>query len=194
VWETPRPLFSASWSTPAILTRQRQSTILVLGSKQFAAYDASKGAQLWSVDGFPGETAPSIALGEGLIFAGAAGMGGRSNPPFEGVKWSDLIKLDQNHDGKLQKSEIPNDYKFVLRPELPESQPGRNFPVPLVAIFDGLDKDKNGELTEEEWNSAMASFSSMDTPFVMALRAEATAANEPARIPSTHTLGLLDGP
>ena len=193
-WETPRPLCSAGWSTPAIWTRGGQSTILVLGSKRFAAYDAAKGNELWSAEGFPAETAPSIALGEGLIFAGAAGMGGRSNPPFEGVQWSELMKLDQNHDGKLQKSEVPKDYKFVLRPELPEGQPGRLFPVPLVAIFDGLDKDKNDEVTEEEWNSAMANFSSMDTPIVMALRPEPSGTNEEARVAWKVTRGIPEVP
>jgi outer membrane protein assembly factor BamB len=194
VWETPRPFFSAGWSTPAIWTRNGQSAILVLGSKKFAAYDASKGTELWSAAGFPAETAPSIALGEGLIFACAAGMGGRSNPAFEGVHWSDLMRLDQNHDGKLQKSEVPQDYKFVLRPELPEGHPGRSFPFPLVGMFEGLDKDKNGEVTEEEWNSAMASFSSMDTPIVMALHAEATGTNEEQRIAWKHTRGIPEIP
>jgi outer membrane protein assembly factor BamB len=194
VWETARPLYSAGWSTPAIWTQKGQSTILVLGSKSFAAYDASKGTELWSVGGFPMETAPSVALGDGLIFACAAGVAGRSNPAFEGVHWSDLMKLDQNHDGKLQKSEIPQDYKFVLRPELPEGHPGRNFPVPLAAMFDGLDKDKKGEVTEEQWNAVMASFSSIDTPIVMALRPEATGTNQEARIAWKHTRGIPEVP
>jgi outer membrane protein assembly factor BamB len=194
VWETSRPFYSAGWSTPAIWTRRGQSTILVLGSKQFAAYDAAKGAELWSVGGFPMETAPSVALGDGLIFACAAGMGGRANPAFEGVHWSDLMKLDQNHDGKLQKSEIPEDYKLVLRPELPEGHPGRVFPFPLVGMFDGLDKDKNGEVTEEEWNSLMANFSSMDTPIVMALRPDAAGTNEETRIAWKHSRGIPEIP
>jgi outer membrane protein assembly factor BamB len=194
IWETPRPFYSAGWSTPAIWTRNGQSTILVLGSRKFAAYDAAKGTELWSTPGFSGETAPSIALGDGLIFACAAGMGGRSNPAFEGVHWSDLMKLDQNHDGKLQKSEVPEDYKFVLRPELPEGHPGRLFPFPLVGMFDGLDQDKNGEVTEEEWNSLMAQFSSMDTPIVMALHAEVAGTNEEARIAWKHTRGIPEIP
>ena len=194
VWETPRPFYSAGWSTPAIWTRQGQSTILVLGSKQLAAYDASKGTELWSIGGFPMETAPSIALGDGLIFACAAGVGGRANPAFEGVRWSDLMKLDQNHDGRLQKSEIPPDYKFVLRPELPEGHPGRDFPVPFAAIFDSLDKDKKGEVTEEEWNSLIARFSSMDSPIVMALRAEATGTNEETRIAWKQMRGIPEVP
>ncbi len=194
VWETPRPFCSAGWSTPAIWTRAGHSAIVVLGSKKLAAYDESKGAELWSVGGFPSETVPSIAIGEGLVFACAAGLGGRSNPGFEGVHWPDLMQLDQNKDGKLQKSEVPKDYKLVLRPELPEGHPGRLLPFPLVDMFDGIDKDKKGEITEEEWNSAMASFSSLDTPIVMALRPEGARTNEEERIAWKHSRGIPEVP
>lgn len=194
VWETPRPLYSAGWSTPAIWTQKGQSAILVLGSKRFAAYDPAKGKELWSAGDFPSETAPSIALGDALIFACAAGMGGRSNPAFEGVRWSDLMKLDENHDGKLQKSEVPENYKLVLRPELPEGHPGRDFPVPFVAIFDSLDSDKTGEVTEEKWNALMAHFSSMDTPTVTAFHAKSSGTNEEARIAWKHTRGIPEVP
>jgi len=193
-WETPRPFSSAGWSTPAIWNRDGRSTILVLGAKTFAAYDPSKGTELWSAGGFPSETVPSIALGEGLIFACAAGMGGRSNPAFEGMPWSELMRLDQNHDGKLQKSEVPEDYKLVLRPELPEGHPGRLFPAQFAAIFDGLDKDKNGEVTEEEWNALVARFGSMDTPIIMALRPDAAGTNEEARIAWKYTRGIPEIP
>jgi len=194
VWETPRPFCSAGWSTPAIWTHKGQSSILVLGSKKFAAYDTSKGAELWSVGGFPAETVPSIVIGDGLVFACAAAMGGRSNPTFEGVHWPDLLRLDENHDGRLQKSEVPRDYKLVLRPELPEGHPGRLLPFPLVDMFDGLDKDKNGEVTEEEFSSAMASFSSMDTPIVMALHADGATTKEEERIAWKYSRGIPEIP
>jgi len=194
VWETPRPLSAAGWSTPTIWTREGQSAILVLGSQQFIAYDAAKGTELWSVSGFPIETAPSVAVGDGLIFACAAGVGGRSDPPFEGVRWGDLMKFDKDHDGKLQKSELPQDYKLPLRPELPEGHPGRLFPFALVGMFDGLDRDKSGDVNEEEWNSLIARFTSMDTPVMMALRAEGTQTNQAERIAWKHSRGIPEVP
>jgi outer membrane protein assembly factor BamB len=193
-WETPRPLFRAGWSTPAVWTRKGQSAIVVLGSKMVAAYNASNGAELWSVPGFPLETAPSIAVGDGLVFACAAGIGGRSSPMFEGTHWADLMKLDQNKDGKLQKSEVPKDYLLVQRAELPEGHPGRLLPWPFVELFDGFDKDKNGELTEEEWNTGMASFASMDTPIVMALHADGARTNGEERIAWKHSRGIPEVP
>ncbi|HEX4646704.1 MAG TPA: PQQ-binding-like beta-propeller repeat protein, partial [Verrucomicrobiae bacterium] len=193
-WETPRPLISAGWSTPAVWTHKGQTAIIVLGSKKVMAYNAATGAELWSVAGFPLETAPSIAMGDGLVFACAAGVGGRSSPKFEGMHWSDLMKLDQNKDGKLQKSEVPQDYKMLLRPELPEGHPGRLLPFPFVEMFDGFDKDKNGELTEEEWNSAMAQFTSMDTPVVMALHPDGAKTNEEERIAWKRSRGIPEVP
>jgi outer membrane protein assembly factor BamB len=193
-WETPRPFSSAGWSTPAVWNPDREAVVVVLGSKKVAGYDAAKGTELWSVDGFPAETVPSIAMGDGLVFACAAGVGGRPNPAFEGIHWSDLMKLDENHDGKLQKSEVSKDYKLVLRPELPEGHPGRLLPFPLLTMFDGLDKDQNGEVTEEEWNSLMMMFSSMDTPIVMALRANGMKTHEEARIAWKYTRGIPEVP
>jgi outer membrane protein assembly factor BamB len=196
VWETPRPFFTAGWSTPAICRGRGGEAIVVLGSKKVAAYETSKGAELWSLAGFPFETVPGITFGDGLIFACAAGMGGRSSPPFEGTRWTDLLKLDANKDGKLQKSEIPKGYELVLRPELPEGHPGRRLPWAFDSMFDGLDKDKNGELTEEEWTSSMAEFSSMDTPVIVALRPEArtTTTNEEQRIAWKRTRGIPEIP
>jgi outer membrane protein assembly factor BamB len=193
-WETPRPFNSAGWSTPAVWNAGAHATIVVLGSKTLATYDGIKGTLLWSVAGFPIETVPSIAMGDGLVFACAAGVGGRANPPFEGVRWSDLMKLDQNHDGKLQKSEVPKDYKFVLRPELPEGHPGRLFPFPLINMFDALDKDHKGEVTEEEWNSMMSMFTSMDTPVIMALHPQVGKTSEEARIAWKVTRGIPEIP
>jgi outer membrane protein assembly factor BamB len=194
-WETPRPFHAAGWSTPAIWDREGQPAIVVLGSRKVVAYDPVKGTELWSADGFPVETVPSIAIGDGLVFACAAGMGGRSNPEFEGVHWSDLLELDQNHDGKLQKSEIPKDYKLVQRPELPKDHPGRILPFPFLMFFDQLDEDKDGAVTEEEWNTTMSSFfSRFDTPTVTALHPGGTKTNQEARVAWKRSRGAPEIP
>jgi outer membrane protein assembly factor BamB len=194
-WETPRPFYTAGWSTPAIWDGEGQPAIVVLGSRKLAAYDPVKGTELWTADGFPVETVPSIAIGDGLIFAGAAGMGGRSNPEFEGVHWSDMLALDDNHDGKLQKSEIPAEYKIVQRPELPKDHPGRVLPFPFIMFFDQLDKNKDGAVTEEEWNANMSSFfSRFDNPTVTALRPVASKTNAEASVAWKRSRGVPEIP
>jgi len=61
-------------------------------------------------------------------------------------------------------------------------------------MFHGLAKFKNREVTVEEWDSAMASFSSMDTPIVMALHAEGSRTNEDARIAWKYSRGIPEIP
>ena len=170
-WETPRPFHGASWSTPAVWDGEGAPAIVVLGSRKLVAYEPSKGEELWTSSGFPVETVPSVVMGDGLIFACGAGLGGRWDPEFEGAKWTDVLELDANHDGKLQKSEIPKDYKLVQRPELPRDHPGRILPFPFINFFDQLDQDKDGVLTEAEWNANMSSFfNRLDSPVVLALK------------------------
>ncbi len=169
-WETPRPLFSCGWSTPVVWPGKGKPQIILLGSKKLTAYEPADGKELWSVAGFPIETAPSPAFDDQQVFACSAGVGGRSNPKFEGSGWMDLMQFDANKDGKIQFAEVPESYRLVLRPELPEGHPGRLLPFPVRGMLEGMDKDKDGAVSKEEWDSAMGAFESMDTPVLMALR------------------------
>ncbi len=177
-WDIPRPLFMAGWSTPVVWPgtgiEKGKDQLIVLGSKKLTAYDSADGKELWSVAGFPNEPAPSPAFDEKQLYVCSAGMGGRANPEFGGVRWSDVQQFDADKDGQVRLDHVPADAPFVLRPELPPGHPGRDFPVPLSAILKSLDTNKSGIVTKAEWDSTMAAFESMDKPLLMALRHEAT--------------------
>jgi outer membrane protein assembly factor BamB len=176
-WDTPRPLFMAGWSTPVVWSggQKGKQQLIVLGSKKLTAYDTADGKELWSVPGFPTETAPSPAFDDHQLYACSAGMGGRANPEFGGVRWSDVQKFDTNTDGQVRVDHVPADAPFVLRPELPPGHPGRDFPVPLHAVLESVDKNKDGLVTKAEWDASLAAFLEMDKPLLMALRAEPAA-------------------
>src|SRR5262245_20208516 len=127
-WETERPMFKAGWSTPIVWNKDGHSEIVLLGSTRLVAYNPADGKELWSVPGFTIETATSPACDESHIFACSAGIGGRSSLHFDASFWAQLLKFDTNHDGKIQIDEVPSDFRFVQRPELPEGHPGRLFP------------------------------------------------------------------
>jgi outer membrane protein assembly factor BamB len=169
-WETPRPLYSSGWSTPVIWPGAGKPQIVLLGSKKIAAYAPADGKELWSVPGFPMETAPSPAFDDARVYACSTGIGGRSNPRFEPATWGDLLKFDTNHEGKVRISEVPESYRMVQRPELPEGHPGRTLPFPIKGMLEGIDEDKDGAVSKEEWDKAMAQFESMDSPVLMALK------------------------
>jgi outer membrane protein assembly factor BamB len=169
-WETPRPLFSSGWSTPIVWTGKGKPQIILLGSKKLTAYEPADGKELWSVAGFPIETACSPAFDDKQVFACSAAIGGRSSPKFDGAAWAGLLQFDANKDGKIQFAEVPENYHVVLRPELPEGHPGRTLPFPVRGMLEGMDKDKDGAVSKAEWDSAMGGFESMDTPVLMALQ------------------------
>jgi outer membrane protein assembly factor BamB len=181
-WDVPRPLFKAGWSTPIVWPgsgiESGKNELVVLGSKKLTAYDSADGKELWSVPGFPNEPAPSLAFDEKQLYVCSAGMGGRSNPEFGGVRWSDVQKFDASKEGQVRLDHVPDDAPFVLRPELPLGHPGRDFPVPLGVILKSLDTNKSGIVTKADWDKTMAAFESMDKPVLMALRLEARTDNQ----------------
>jgi len=76
VWQQPRPLFRAGWSTPMIFRHGEVDELVVLGSKRLTAYHPNTGAELWWAGGFPEETVGIPVTGDGLLFASAAALGG----------------------------------------------------------------------------------------------------------------------
>lgn len=171
VWDAARPLFMAGWSTPVVWSRAGAGNdqIILLGSKKLTAYDPANGKELWSLAGFPVETAPSPAFDEHQVYVCSAGMGGRSGPDFSAARWEDVQQFDTNKEGQVRLDHVPANAPFVLRPELPEGHPGRNFPAPLNAILKSI-VDKDGIVTKDRWVGALAAFESMDKPVLMAVR------------------------
>jgi len=169
-WEAPRPLFTAGWSTPILWSQGGQSEIVLLGSKKLVAYHPETGKELWSVPGFPLETACSPAYeGERLLVCSAA-IGGRSSAKFEFDGWKQLIAFDKNKDGKIQFAEVPDDFHLTIRSELPDGHPGKLLPFDTREMLKGMDEDKDGAASEQEWNKSMDGFQSLDSPVLMAIR------------------------
>ena len=170
LWKQERSRFPAGWSTPVVWAHDGAEEIVVTGTGRLVAYDAKTGSQRWWVDGFPQETVNSPVVGGGMLFASSAALGGRGNEKFDPNTWREILKLDRNKDGKLQFDEIPDDYKFVLRPELPKDHPGYAFPAPFKAMFKDADTDKDGAISEAEWNVSSSTFETFTKPVLMAIR------------------------
>lgn len=194
VWDQPRPLCSAGWSTPVVSTLHETRELVVLGSKLLVAYDPDSGKERWSLGGFPAETVAVPALGEGLLFAGGAAIGGRANPTFDLDWWDELVRFDRNGDGRLEPDEMPGDHRIVQRPELPDGHPGRLLPFPPRALIRGMDSDKDGSVDAAEWRASMAAFESRDTPVLMAVRPGGSTLNAEERVVWEHHRGIPEIP
>ncbi len=172
-WEQPRSLFKAGWSTPMIFQHNGVEELVVLGSKRLTAYHPSTGEEFWWTGGFPEETVGIPVTGDGLLFAGAAALGGRGDDNLDAAAtWRTTVaEFDRNQDNQIQREEMTQGFAFIQRPELPKDSPGYGLPVrdmdSLLKIFD---KDKNGIITEGEWMKTMADFAGFSQPNLMAIR------------------------
>jgi len=173
VWEQPRSLFKAGWSTPMIFRHGEVDELVVLGSKRLTSYEPSTGEEIWWAGGFADETIGIPVTGDGLLFAGAAALGGRGDDELDAAgTWKITVeKFDRNHDNQIQRDEMTEGFAFIQRPELPRDNPGYGLPVKdmdtLLRIFD---HDKNRIISEEEWMETMSGFAALSQPYLVAIR------------------------
>ncbi|MHC4110980.1 MAG: outer membrane protein assembly factor BamB family protein [Planctomycetota bacterium] len=177
VWEQQRSLFRAGWSTPTIFRHGEAEELVVLGSKRLTSYNPSTGAEIWWAGGFPQETVGVPVTGDGLLFAGAAALGGRGDDKLEAAgTWKITVEeFDKNHDNQIQREEMTKGFAFIQRPELPKDNPGYGLPVrsmdTLLKIFD---HDRNRIISETEWMQTMSGFAAHSRPNLVAIRPGAT--------------------
>ncbi|MHC4727517.1 MAG: outer membrane protein assembly factor BamB family protein [Planctomycetota bacterium] len=177
VWEQPRSLFKAGWSTPIIWRHGQMEELVVLGSKRLTSYNPSTGEEIWWAGGFPQETVSIPVTGDGLLFASGAALGGRGDDELDAAgSWKMTVdEFDRNHDNQIQRDEMTKGFAFIQRPELPKDNPGYGLPVrsmdTLLRIFD---HDKNRIITEAEWMQTMSGFAANSHPSLMAICPGAT--------------------
>lgn len=177
VWEQPRSLFKAAWSTPTIWRHSDAEELVVLGSKRLTSYNPSTGEEIWWAGGFSDETVGIPITGAGLVFAGAAALGGRGDDKLDvaGTWKMTVEEFDRNHDNQIQRDEMTEGFAFIQRPELPRDNPGYGLPVgnmdDLLRIFD---HDKNRIISEAEWMQTMSGFAALSNPALLAIRPGAT--------------------
>lgn len=196
-WEQPRPLFKAGWATPMIFRHDGVEELVVLGSKRLTAYDPRTGEERWWAGGFPDETVGVPVAGEGLLFAGAAALGGRGDEQWDAAAtWKMTVEqFDRNHDNQIQREEMTEGFAFIQRPELPKGSPGYGLPVNdmnvLLRIFD---HDKNGVISEAEWLSTMAGFAASSHPNLAAFRPGASKDARPTHLAWETQRGIPEVP
>jgi outer membrane protein assembly factor BamB len=201
-WETERPGQRATWSTPAIWTpaldsdRPGADELIVLSAMRLAAYDPRDGRELWTLDGFPQETVSVPAIGRDLVYAGAAALGGRGDERYDAMGWKQLLAFDTNADGRVQAAEIPDDFRLVLRPDLPREHPGYAIPFAFKRDFRSRDLDQDGALSESEWNESVLKWEASSRPVLMAVRPGSLPAAGSPTIPppGTATATSTDSP
>lgn len=165
-WEAHRPLHRSGWSTPAIWKHDQGVELVVLGNGRLCGYDVATGVEKWFVKGFSRETAATPIVGDGVVYAAAAMIGGVANDqPDPEPFWKAVMLFDADKDGKLARDEMTEHFTFPFRPDLPKEHPGFGLPMPqdkkqrkqrLDGMFNNIDKDKDGFWSREEFLSVIS--------------------------------------
>jgi len=185
VWEQPRSLFKAGWSTPMIWRHGETDELVVLGFKRLTSYDPSNGEEIWWAGGFSPETVGVPVAAEGLLFVSDAAMAGRGEEKWDAdLTWKITVeRFDENHDNQIQRSEMTEGFTIPLRPEFATDNPGYGLPVRnMDGLLKYLDKDKDKIISQADWMQTMSGFSMDSRPNLLAVRPGATKDARPSHV------------
>jgi outer membrane protein assembly factor BamB len=116
IWKKERPRFGAGYSTPVLRQSEQGAEVVLVQPRGVVAYDVKDGAERWWVGGLLGGGIPSLAQGDGLIFAVGYYPGGDPDNRMTFPSFDELIKkYDANKDGALAEKEVPADLVFFDR-------------------------------------------------------------------------------
>lgn len=147
-WRTSRAGFPGSYSTPAIWKRGNERDIVVAGSQRVVGYDFASGEERWSAGVLTAVTVSATPVtGNDMLFLMSRGAPATALGTFD----SFASKNDKDGDGKVSKTEVSK--------EMMEG-----------GFFRGIDRDKDGFVTDKDW-SAMTNFFTLGDSGLFALRA-----------------------
>jgi len=137
VWETPRPRFNSSYTTPILWQRGEAKDLVLAGSLQVVGYGLKDGKEKWSGTGLEGlSVCPTPVVGEGQLYAASRSMGGMKLPSFA----SQQKEMDSNGDQKIARTEA----KGMMGAK---------------TVFNAIDENKDEFITEAEWDASVAMMS-----------------------------------
>jgi len=146
VWHVDRTGFPSSWSTPVVWQNGDTTELLVYGAFKLTAYALATGKERWSVPGLADEPATVPIIGDGLVYVTSYNM--RTSPEVIGLpKWAEMLKrYDTDKNGTLNRDEAKANDSILSR-----NDADGEGDHPLSGFFRWLDGDRDGELTEAEW-------------------------------------------
>ena len=148
LWKTDRAEFPRSYATPIVWQVDGRRQIVVPGTLRVAGYDLESGQELWTVQGLSRlvNMTPVVGNDNTLYVAGWA-AGGDAEDRIRPEPFVDLVaRQDANKSGTLELSEIPDG--------------------PFQSRFPQIDRDKDGHITEVEWETMRAIFERADNVIV----------------------------
>lgn len=135
-WRTPRPEMLGGYSVPVLCTVNGRTDLVIAGTGKLKGYDPATGKERWTCSTLPRTVMTTPVVHAGVIYVAVQSYGDSARV----LKKALLEWLDTNQDGKLARSEVPQEF---------------------LERFDASDKNKDGFLTDEELDNAFQHPSNM---------------------------------
>jgi outer membrane protein assembly factor BamB len=140
-WETPRPDFIASYTTPIVWKRGREEDAVVCGSLRVVGYNLRDGSERWTARVLTSvSVAATPVVGDGRLYVMSQGVPANSMGTF--AQFAE--KNDKDGDGKVSRAEAP---PMFLR----------------GGIFTVMDFDKDGHVGQKDWEALNTLFAKGDS-------------------------------
>jgi len=134
IWRTDRSEFPRGYATPVLWENNGKQQIVVAGTLRIVGYDLLTGKEAWTVTGISRIVNMTPTVGpRGTLFVAAWAPGGDATNRIDVSPFATVLKRDANGNGVIELDETP--------------------PGPLKMRFNQIDRDKNGHITEEEYES-----------------------------------------
>jgi outer membrane protein assembly factor BamB len=128
LWETPRTDSPGSFGTPVWWRNNGTDEIVVAAMGRIRGYDLKTGTERWSVDGITGLVCTTPVVADGRLYFAAFSNASVDSPLGT---WEQFLKEnDKNGDGEVTFDEFPVQARDYVR---------------------GLDVNRDGKITKEDW-------------------------------------------
>jgi outer membrane protein assembly factor BamB len=129
LWEAARTDSSGSFGTPVLWRNNGTDEIVVASWGHLEGYDLKTGAQRWFVEGVTGLVCTTPVTADGMLYFAAFSNASVDSPLGT---WEEFVKkYDKNGDGEVTFDEFDPDRRDYFR---------------------GLDVNRDGKITKEDWD------------------------------------------
>lgn len=142
LWRVDRSEFPRNYCTPVIWTVDGKKQIVVAATLRIIGYDFESGAELWTVRGVARIVNMTPVIGDdNVLYAPCWSPGGDETDRIATVPFAEVIaQVDANKNGAIEESEAPEGT--------------------VKMRFTQMDRDKDGRITADEYESMRRVFES----------------------------------
>jgi outer membrane protein assembly factor BamB len=149
-WKAPKPEFNGGWASPVVWKEGQDTLVGVLNPGRFTAHRLDDGEVRWWLTDLPRQTCATPVAGEGLLYLSASGTQGEADNVTLPPSFDEIIRYDQNQDGRIATDEVP---ETLLLTDRRASDGAGNMPLRQALKF--FSEGKSASFDRAAWDQSV---------------------------------------